>query len=321
MILRVNFARAVSLVVLAWGLSQALPARSQPAHPTLMRADVVAPGVWALVGPLGGPTRDNHALNATYGVVATAEGTILIDSGASVAGARLLAAMAQQLTGKPVRWVINTGSQHHRWFGNDHLHKAGAQLIAHQRTVQTQRAGAAAQLTELQSLLGDRLEGTRPTHADRLVDGVRSELMLGGQRLEILDLGDAHFAGDVVVLLPAVGVAFTGDLVYVQRLLSFAPASNPRSWLAAFERFSALSPAHVVPGHGGPTNMLTVQAQTGAYLRFVVNGVARHAKELAGVDAAVAELGDAPGFAQLANFAPLHRSNINRAYLRAEAEQ
>ena len=315
MILRSSFGQAMLLVVLACMLSQALPAAAQPAP---LRADVVAPGIWALVGPIGGPTRDNHALNATYGVVATDEGTILIDSGASVQGAKLLGAMAQQLTGKPVRWVINTGSQHHRWLGNDHLQKAGAQVIAHQRTVQSQRAGAAAQMAELQSVLGDRLEGTRPLYADRLLDGARSALSLGGQRIEMLDLGDAHFPGDTVVWLPAAGVAFTGDLVYVERLLSLAPASNGPSWLAAFERFVALSPVHVVPGHGGPTNMATAQAQTGAYLRFVVNGVARHAREMAGVEAALAELGDAPAFAQLANFAQLHRSNVNRAYLRAE---
>ena len=316
MTVRSHFGRALRFFMLAWLLSQALAAVAQPA---LLRAEVVAPGVWALVGPLGGPTRDNHALNATYGVVATSEGTILIDSGASVQGAKLLAAMAQQLTGKAVRWVINTGSQHHRWLGNDHFQQAGAQIVAHQRTVQTQRASAAAQLAELQVLLADRLEGTRALHAERVLAGTRSELTLGGLRIEVLDLGDAHFPGDSVVWLPAIGVAFAGDLVYAQRLLSLAPASNGRAWLAAFERLVALAPAQVVPGHGGPTTIATAQAQTGAYLRFVVNGVARHAKEMAGVEAALAELGAAPAFAALANFDQLHRSNVNRAYLRAEA--
>ena len=65
--------------------------------------------------------------------------------------------------------------------------------------------------------------------------------------------------------------------------------------------------------------MATAQAQTGAYLRFVVEGVKRHAREMAGVEAALAELGPAPDFAHLANFEQLHRMNINRAYLRAEA--
>lgn len=320
--LRSHLLRAVALALL---ISQATALRAQTEVPlraqteSPLRAVAVSPGIWALVGPIGGPSRDNQALNATYGVLATPEGTILIDSGASAQGARLLADMARQLTGQPVRWVINTGSQHHRWLGNEHLRQSGAQIIAHRRTVQTQRAGAAAQIAELTTLLGDRFEGTLALHAERSVDGARSELTIGGLRIDLLDLGDAHFPGDVVVWLPASRTAFSGDLVYVERLLSLAPLSNGRSWLAAFERLAALAPARIVPGHGAPTDLATAQAQTGDYLRFVVNGVARYAKEMAGVEAALAELGAAPAFAQLANFAQLHRANINRAYLRAEA--
>jgi glyoxylase-like metal-dependent hydrolase (beta-lactamase superfamily II) len=315
--LRAHLLRAITLVALAWLVAQALPARAQ--QPVPLRAVAVSPGIWALVGPIGGPSRDNHALNATYGVVATPEGTILIDSGASAQGARLLAEMAQQLTGQPVRWVVNTGSQHHRWFGNDPLRRAGAQLLAHARTVQTQRTLAGDQTAELQALLGERFDGTAAAHADRMVDGARTELSLGGVRLELLDLGDAHFPGDVVVWLPATKIAFAGDLVYAERLLSLGPSSNGPSWLRAFDRLAALAPTQIVPGHGAPVSLDVAQAQTGAYLRFVTAGVVRHAREMAGVEAALAELGHAPAFAALANYDQLHRVNVNRAYLRAEA--
>jgi glyoxylase-like metal-dependent hydrolase (beta-lactamase superfamily II) len=315
--LRSDAVRAIVLVALALLVAQALPARAQQAGP--LRAVMVSPGVWALVGPIGGPTRDNHALNATYGVIATPEGTVLIDSGASALGARLLADHAQQLTGQPVRWVVNTGSQHHRWLGNDQLRKGGAQVIAHARTVQTQRALAGAQAAELRTLLGERFDATVPAHADRVADGERAELTLGGVHIEMLDLGDAHFPGDVVVWLPSSRTAFAGDVVYVERLLSLAPLSNGPSWLRAFDRLAALAPTQVVPGHGAPTTLAVAQAQTGAYLRFVTVGVVRHAREMAGTEAALAELGNAPAFAALANYEQLHRINVNRAYLRAEA--
>ena len=328
-LLRSGLLRAITLVMLALLAAQALPVHAQ-AHTrshtqshaklaTLLRTVSVAPGVWALVGPLGGPSRDNHALNATYGVVATPEGTILIDSGASAQGARLLADLAQQLTGQPVRWVVNTGSQHHRWLGNDQMRKAGAQVIAHSRTVQTQRLLASDKTAEAQALLSERFDGTQAAFADRVLGGARAELTLGGVRIELLDLGDAHFPGDAVVWLPSSKTAFAGDVVYVERLLSLTPESNATSWLQAFDRLIALAPAYVVPGHGAPTNVDVAQAQTGAYLRFVVDGVKRHAKEMAGVEAAVAELREARPFAKLANFDQLHRANINRAYLRAEA--
>lgn len=328
-LLRSGLFRAITLVMLALLIAQALPVHAQantrshaqaPANLAApLRTVSVAPGVWALVGPLGGASRDNHALNATYGVVATPEGTVLIDSGASAQGARLLADLAQQLTGQPVRWVVNTGSQHHRWLGNDQMRKAGAQVIAHSRTLQTQRLLASAKIAEVQALLGERFDGTQAAFADRVLDGARAELTLGGVRIELLDLGDAHFSGDAVVWLPASRTVFAGDLVYVERLLSLAPESNATSWLQAFDRLMTLAPAQVVPGHGAPTSVDGAQAQTGAYLRFVVDGVKRHAKEMAGAEAAVADLREAPPFAKLANFDQLHRANINRAYLRAEA--
>lgn len=307
---------AAALVCIAALVAFTVPVRAQSA---LLSSVQVAPGVWALVGPLDGPSADNHALNATYGVIATPEGTVLVDSGASAQGAALLDQAARAATGQPVRWVINTGSQHHRWLGNDYFRRQGAQIIAHARTAQTQRSLAADQTTQLKSLLGARFDGTQAAHADAPLQGTRSELKLGGVRIDLLDLGDAHFPGDAVAWLPERKIALTGDLVYVERLLSLVPQSNGPSWLAAFERLAAMAPEHVVPGHGGPTTMAMGRAQTGDYLRFVVEGVKRHAKEMAGVEAALAELGPAPSFANLANFEQLHRPNVNRAYLRAEA--
>lgn len=307
---------AAGLVCVAALVAFATPVRAQSAS---LPSVQVAPGVWALVGPLDGPSAENHALNATYGVIATPAGTVLVDSGASAQGAALLEQAARALTGQPVRWVINTGSQHHRWLGNDYFHQQGAQIVAHARTVQTQRALAGDQTAQLRNLLGARLDGTKPRHAEVPAQGARVELNLGGRAIELLDLGDAHFPGDAVVWLPQDKIALTGDLVYVERLLSLVPQSNGASWLAAFERLAALGPARLVPGHGGPTTLAVASVQTRDYLRFVVEGVKRHAKEMSGVEAALAELGAAPAFAKLANFSQLHRPNVNRAYLRAEA--
>ena len=307
---------AAGLVCIAALVAFTIPVRAQSA---LLPSVQVAPGVWALVGPLDGPSADNHALNATYGVIATPNGTVLVDSGASAQGAALLEQTARGLTGQPVRWVINTGSQHHRWLGNDYFYRQGAQIIAHARTVQTQRTLAADQTAQLSNLLGGRFDGTQARHAESPQQGARIELNLGGLRIDLLDLGDAHFPGDAVVWLPEGKIALTGDLVYVERLLSLTPQSNGPSWLAAFERLTAMAPTHVVPGHGGPTTLAVGRAQTGDYLRFVVEGVKQHAKDMAGVEAAWADLMQAPAFAKLANFEQLHRPNVNRAYLRAEA--
>ena len=300
-------------------LTLSLPAAAGDTFmPTVQR---VADGVHALIGPTGARTRDNHALNANFGVIDTAAGTILIDSGASRTGAALLEAQAEALTGKPVRWVINTGAQDHRWLGNGYFADKGVEVIALARTVETQQAVAGDQLAALTTVLGDRLAGTTPTHASRRLAGEHQMLELGGRRIELHYFADAHFPGDIVVWLPDEGIAFAGDHVYVDRLLGIRPQSNPETWLAAFEALKALQPAVIVPGHGPVTDLATAEADTGTYLRYLVDKVKGLAEDLAGVDTAVAELADAPQFARLKNYDELHRLNLSRAYLAFEAAQ
>lgn len=168
----------------------------------ILEARAVAEGVHALVGPIGPRSYDNHGLNANFGVIATKAGTILIDSGASAEGARLLQARAEALTGQPVRWVINTGSQDHRWLGNGHFRGKGVEVIALARTVATQQANAVAQMDGLEPVLKERLAGTEPATASRAIAGDAAVLELGGRTLELRWFADAHFPGDAVVWLP-----------------------------------------------------------------------------------------------------------------------
>lgn len=307
------------LIGLATALGLASTALADPDF-TLEHRELAA-GVHALLGPTGERNHANHGLNANFGIIDTAEGAVLIDSGASLQGARLLEAEASRLTAKAVRWVINTGAQDHRWLGNAYFRAQGAQIIAHTLTAETQRRHAHAQLDSLRPVLRERLDGTEAAVADRLLEGARTTLELGGRRIEIHYLADAHFPGDVVVWLPEERILFAGDHVYVDRLLGILPQSNAETWLSAFEAIKALEPDRIVPGHGAITDLAGAQADTGAYLAFIVNGVKPLAAEMVGVNAAVAQLGDAPQFARLANYEALHRGNVSRAYLRLEAAQ
>ena len=94
---------------------------------------------YALIGEIGGRTYENQGLNANYGVVVTKDGVILIDSGASKQGAELISKEVQKITAQKIRWVINTGSQDHRWLGNDYFISQGAEVIALSKTVATQK--------------------------------------------------------------------------------------------------------------------------------------------------------------------------------------
>jgi len=91
-------------------------------------------------------------------------------------------------------------------------------------------------------------------------------LEFGGLSFEIMHRAAAHTPGDSFVLLDERDVMLTGDIVYVDRLLVNGPARDTDSWIAVFETMAAFGPAHIVPGHGGATDLATATRDTHDYL-------------------------------------------------------
>ncbi len=283
------------------------------------RAERVTDNVYAIVGPLGQRSPENDGLNATFGFVVTPAGVILVNSGASRLGAEKLAQSIGVVTDKPVRWVINTGSQDHRWLGNAYFAGQGAQIIALRRTAATQTRYARQHMEGLERLLGARLKGTTPLPATTLYDGDVATLELGGETLT-LRYTDAHFPGDAMVSLPQRSVIFTGDLVYVDRLLGVFPWSSVIRAQQAFRTLAALKPAHVVPGHGRVSDLAQAQRASGDYYDFLVNTVGTAAKAMEPMDDVLTRHADLPAFRHLENYGDLHRANMNRAFTELESQ-
>lgn len=289
------------------------------AHAYTPKAEAVAENVYALVGPLGQRSPDNDGLNANYGFIVTPQGVILIDSGASLLGAGKLESAVRAVTDQPVRWVINTGSQDHRWLGNAHFAARGAEIIALKRTAATQAQSGDQQLANLGRFLGERLAGTTPLPAVRRLDGDAVTLELGGETLE-LAYTDAHYPGDARVWLPKRQVAFTGDLVYVDRLLGVLPGSSVKKGQKAFFALETLKPQRIVPGHGRVCDLAQARRETGDYYDFLVQKIGAAAQDMEPMDATLAKYVDLPQFKHLQNYDDLHRANMNRAFVEFEAQ-
>jgi glyoxylase-like metal-dependent hydrolase (beta-lactamase superfamily II) len=281
-------------------------------------AELVVDNVYAIVGPLGQRSADNDGLNASFGFVVTDEGVILIDTGASRRGAEKLAAAIRAVTEKPVRWVINTGSQDHRWLGNDYFAGQGAEVIAMARTAVTQGQYAQQLMAGLEPFLGERLRGTRPLPATRTLGDESARLELGGEVLE-LAYTDAHFPGDAWVWLPERRVIFSGDLVYVDRLLSLLPQSSVHNAQRAFRALEQLNPEHIVPGHGRACDLGLARRESGDYYDFLADTVGEAARQMEPMDEILDRYADLPQFNHLENYDALHRANMNRAFLESEA--
>jgi len=285
----------------------------------LPKAERVTDTVYAIVGPLGQRSVENDGLNANFGFIITPKGVILIDSGASWLGAEKLETVIRKVTDKPVRWVINTGSQDHRWLGNDFFVGKGAEVIALSRTAATQAEYATQHMQGLTRFLGERIKGTNPLPAPKTLAAGSATLELGGETL-MLAYTDAHFPGDAWVWLPKRRVMFSGDLVYVDRILGVLPWSSVKNGRKAFRALAALQPMRIVPGHGRVCNLAQAQRETGDYYDFLADKVGAAAKDMEPMDATLDRYADLPAFKHLENYEGLHRANMNRAFTEFESQ-
>ena len=304
---------SVALILFSFGLSAV--GSEQVFVP---RAVKVAESLYAIVGPLGQRSEANAGLNANYGFVVTASGVILIDSGASSHSAAMLEQAVKAVTSKPIKWVLNTGAQDHRWLGNSYFAKRGAEIHAMDGTVKTQQASAQQQLDNLKRFIGGQLAGTTPFYATRTHQPPEQEVVIEGVRIQWIET-NAHYPGDTMIQFPDTSVVLAGDLVYVDRILGVLPQSNVRKAQAAFRRLMALNPKHVVPGHGRVTDLAQAKRETGDYYDFLIANVGNAARNMDSISETLDKFATPTQFMGLENFADLHRANMNRVFVDFEA--
>ncbi len=273
---------------------------------------------FALVGPIGNRNAENLGNNSTHGLVVTSEGAILIDAGGSYLGAKALHNVIRGITNQPVKYVINSGGQDHRWIGNGYWKEQGATIIASSDAVEDHRDRASMQLTVLDALIGgENLTGTEAAYADITFDEWY-DLSLGGTTLQIQHQGGAHTPGDSYVWHPAARTVFTGDIVYISRLLGVLEVSDSANWLKVFNEIEALSPTHIVPGHGPATDLATAKADTRDYLDNLRTQMGLLIDN--GGDVISSVTVDQSAFSYLANFDQLAKRNAQAVFIQMEWE-
>lgn len=234
-----------------------------------LRLQKVTDNIYAIVGPFGNRTPENLGNNATFGLVVTEYGVVLIDSGGSYLGATEIDKVIKQVTGKPVKIVINSGGQDHRWLGNGYFKEQGAKIIASKAAVEDQRSRLQDQMFMLGNLIGEKsLEGTEAVQADETFDE-SMDFTFSGINFELTKVGIAHTPGDVLIWLPDQKVMFSGDVVYIGRMLGVQSHSNARNWVEAFNTMASYEPKFIVPGHGPATDLATARTDTLDYLVFL----------------------------------------------------
>ena len=82
-----------------------------------------------------------------------------------------------------------------------------------------------------------------------LTFNARAAIYLGRRRVDLMHLGRAHTAGDIVAYVPDANVMFTGDIVEY-RSACYCGDAHFHDWSATLEKIRAWAPDAIVPGRG-----------------------------------------------------------------------
>jgi glyoxylase-like metal-dependent hydrolase (beta-lactamase superfamily II) len=302
-----------ALVALLAGSAQ-LPAQDES-----FRTDTLAPGVYALIRPVG---PDLVAIS-NHVVILDDEGVTLVDTGLTPRVAQGVLAEIRRLTDRPVRTVINTHWHDDHVWGNEVFRDTfpDVRIVAHPNTrrvirdslppsLERNRTGYADALAQTEEALrtGVRSDGSPltdelrprferqaetlrwfvPQMADMRVAlpdlEVVDELILDrpGREIRILHLGRGNTDGDLVVLLPHERIVASGDLLVAPIPYSFG--SFLGEWVETLERLSALEADVIVPGHGEPQRDRSYLEQVQGLLRATLDRVGAAAQEHADLE-------------------------------------
>jgi glyoxylase-like metal-dependent hydrolase (beta-lactamase superfamily II) len=187
------------------------------------------------------------------------ERALLVDTLATTAQARELAAAVNALTDRPLV-VLNTHHHFDHCFGNAVF--TGAPVYAHPETIAFLAAADPTDLWREWAPTHAGLDGLLATPV-RLPDRhvVHEETVdLGGRTVVLRHPGRGHTAGDVVAHVPDAAVVVAGDLVEESGPPQFEDA-YPLEWPEAVAALLSLGPRIVVPGHGAVCDAAFVRGQ------------------------------------------------------------
>ncbi len=175
--------------------------------------------------------------------------------------------------------IVNTHAN------GDHTHGNGccphAEIIASEasaREMEAVNAAMLAQLIENAAHLGPAgayfksifgmfdFAGVEERAPTKTFSG-KLEVKVGDKAVELIEVGPAHTAGDVLVHVPADKTVYTGDILFIDGtpLMWAGPVSN---WISACDRICDMDVDIIVPGHGPITDKAGVR-RVQEYLRYV----------------------------------------------------
>lgn len=225
-------------------VAAAIPAYGQKPSAYSLKPERIADQIWVVRGSDAPIAMANGGAIANIGIIGTAEGAVLFDSGPSLRYGDALRSLATALTGKPVVRVYVSHLHPDHGFGLGAF--PASVTTALPETIREIERDGAGFSDGMYRLLGDWMRGTEvKAPAQPLTPGVEE---ISGRRLRTVALS-GHSGADLCVVDEKSGILFAGDLVFHNRAPA-TPEADFGKWRASLDALIGLSPAITVPGHG-----------------------------------------------------------------------
>lgn len=305
--------------MVAWKQAK-LPIKTADEAPGSMlyrKPEKVVDGVWSAIGETAPGSYENSGHNNNLSFVITEDGVLVVNASDNYLLAKALHEEIKALTDQPVKYVVLENGQGHAMLGSNYWQEQGAEIIAHKDTAHEIEENAFEVLGRMKTRNRDKAMFTKVVMPDKTFDE-KMTLEMGSEKIEILNLGPAHSPGDIVVWLPKKSLVISGDVAFHIRLLPVFEHTDTDAWIETWEKFAALKAKHVIPGHGGPTNMEEVTKYTRDYLTHMRKVIGEVIEE--GGDLQAAYEVDQSAYSHLDTYDILAKQNAGRIFREMEFE-
>jgi glyoxylase-like metal-dependent hydrolase (beta-lactamase superfamily II) len=213
------------------------------------------------------------------GVIIGDDAVMIVDAQATPALAQQVIDRVRAVTDKPIKYVTLT-----------HYHAVrvlGASAYGASETIMSDAARAMVVERGQEDWDSEFARFPRLFRGHEAIPGLtwpsltfsnRMSLYLGGRRVDLMQLGRAHTAGDIVAYVPDADVMFTGDIVEY-RSACYCGDAHFSDWPETLETIRGMGPEAIVPGRGdalvGPDAVEEAIDLTAHFLHMTFEPVAR----------------------------------------------